>query len=227
MSDSKNDQPFGSMTNWVIEKADNSLGNAASICDKLRTVLPNLSPLDEEFMEQDLFSLIVDTAKLSAFAHNNLPAFTREWAELIMNQGYDRFLEYRERVAGRIPIDQPPARWPISIQKAIDLFDQLKAALTKASPEDLRVQTYVWQPILEVSRQLRETRFERLRKLGLDLADLVDKFVVSNDVSWAEFISRSKTRINTDKVAFIEKDAPPPVSDTTGKTDNSPATNQT
>lgn len=187
------------MSRWVAEKADSVLEETCKIVDILRRNNVTLSEFDELEFSQALRSIIFDAAKLSSFGHENMESWSNEWVDLMLKQGRDRFLEFQMRARREIPNDSPPQKWPLSVQRVIDLFNEVENSLNIGDKSEARNQ------ILENGRELLKSKFENVQRVGNKLLQLVDDQAVNTNLSWDGFVQKVNMLIKTEREKFTQE----------------------
>ena len=200
MAITTDERPFD-MKGWVSEKSDSVLSEACRIVDWLRHMAPEMSQRDSEQLRDSLHPLIFNAAKLFCFGHENINAWSVEWAEVMFEQGYERFLEFQECVTGRVLIDTPASRWRLSVQRVFDRFGEMERCLAQSTDEE---KSFVRSDVLSFANWLRDSEFSFLYDGAGKMLELLDQEAFMGTITWQNFVRTCSELIEAERRAFCQ-----------------------
>ena len=186
---------------WLEEKSDSVLREACLLVDLFRKNAKSL-PKDELKEASGLLSsLIADTTKIVAFAHEADQMWSYEWIDLMFHQGSERYIEFNQRITGEISIDVPPLKYPPSIHKSLELLDDIIITI-RENEGDI---SYTRNRVLENSNELLKNKRKIAKSIGDSLKDLVDEQAVHVRIDWQEFCNQVLFIIQSGREKIIEE----------------------
>ncbi len=175
------------MSGWVAQKADKSLQAACRLVDWFKGKVPQLSDEEVEEARDLLFSLLYDLSKLSDFGHGERRVWSREWVDVMLDGGTDRFREFQSRLESDISPKSPPSELPLPV---IDVLRLLQLLESKVHSEADR--GFVRGEVLAAAKKLQQSEFAAGREAGQHLSDLVEDQAVNVLISWDEFVAAAR-----------------------------------
>lgn len=194
---------------WIIQRVDRSLSQTCLLVDLVLEWSSKLPDSESENVKRILHRMIDDLGTMSAHFHGHPECFNQGWAELMLTQGHDRYNEFLRRALGELPARSLPESLPQSITNLLRSLDNLSMMLHNASDN----YTEVCEEVLKASEELRDSYFSSLRELGIALSGLVDQYVVEGTLSGTDFIEQLSELVRSAHVVFLQRDAPPRLSE--------------
>ncbi len=186
---------------WLEEKSDTVLRDACGLVDVFRKNKKNLTEGDLDKAGGFLFNLIYDAVKVVSFAHEKDQMWSREWVDLMFQQGSERYAEFNQRLTGEISVDVPPLKYPISIHKSLDLLDDIENAIRENEAD----KSFVRGRIVENSNALSKINRKVVMSIADKLKDLVDEQAVHVRIDWQEFCNQVLFIIQNGRSEVIEE----------------------
>ncbi len=189
------------MSSWVAEKADHTLEAACKLVEWFRERKSVLSRTDRDEAQSLLMTIIGDSAKLAAFGHENMDCYTAEWVDLMLCQGSDRYVEFRQRLSRQVPNATPPLNRLRPSEIILGTLDELHVLL-KSDIDDISLARH---EILQQARFLLQTANPVAHGVGNRLLDLVDEQVVYARITWPELVAECIDMIEQGHADFLEQ----------------------
>lgn len=185
---------------WLEEKSNNVLRDACCLVDLFRKD-SEISPKNSlENARHFLYNLIYDASKVASFAHERDQAWSHEWIDLMVDQGFERFIEFNQRLIGEVSIDELPLKYPISIHKSLGFLDGIERAIQDRDND----KSFVRSQVLENSNELMNIKRYYAPSIANKLKDLIDEQSVYARISWEEFCDRVISVVEDGRDQIIE-----------------------